>query len=311
MLGFPCEDKIYLCVHQLAIELWKAFDTPRVSIQRKINDLGIKIISSDRNMVRILRAAGIIENFRATMIFLQDAEILCDALEQSRKKRGLAKHALQSKHKPEDRSLRREEQRAKKFSCKMNTLYNLDILQSQSIDSATITSSNQSQNNYNKIHNGRCASFKKSPTPDAEQVLIDTLLVAEDPFRLESKECKEIIPQQIFLKDWAIPKQPSIKTTPSSVLRQNSKTKNMCSLDENMYKPLSSPNTETSEFDDMSSPSGRPSSSDTPERFLYIPESSESEEIENEDFSDPDYVDNISGTSVKPSHRQAYQGIVY
>ncbi len=147
VLGFPVKDKIFLSVHQLAIELWKAFDTPRVSVQRKINDLGIKIVISDRSMIRLLRAAGIIENFRATMILLRDAEILCDALDYSRKKRGLSKHALQSKHRPEDRSTRREELSAKKFTEKFNSLYDADVLQAHSVDSVSLTRSQTEPHN--------------------------------------------------------------------------------------------------------------------------------------------------------------------
>ncbi len=71
------------------------------------------------------------------------------------------------------------------------------------------------------------------------------------------------------------PKQPIRLPTRNFVRTESSE-------EEDVYKPLSSPNTETSEFDEIySSPStrsGHPSgSSATPERFLYLQDSSESE----------------------------------
>ncbi len=288
VLGFPCQDKVYLSVHQLAIELWKSFDTPRVSVQRKINDLGIKTLNTDRNMIRVLRAAGIIDNFRATMILLRDAEILCDGLEHSRQKRGLTKHALQSKHKPGDRSTRREERSANKVSQKMSSIYDMDILQSRSIDSAAFT--NQP---HNDIHGEWCASSRALATTDF--LKIDTLLVADEPFGLGEELSHTITPQYTSLQDW---KQPGFTVEPSTIEQLYRKTSNahlhknsMYSSfnNESVYKPLSSPNTEMSEFDDMSSPSSRSqphSNSDTPERFLYLQESSDSEYEEYSSHSD-------------------------
>ena len=98
--------------------LWKRFDTPRVSVQKKITDLGIHLLQTTKSQVVILRREGIIGNFRATMITLRDAEKLYDALEQSRRKRGLVKHILKE---PQKRATRAEEHGAKKLS--MTPLY--------------------------------------------------------------------------------------------------------------------------------------------------------------------------------------------
>lgn len=109
LLGLMSGSLIQFCVHQVSVELWRLYDTPRVSIQKKIADLGIQLSNSSREQIRLLREAGIIQNFRATMISLRDTERLFDALEQSRRKRGLLKHALKVKAGPLQRSQRVEE----------------------------------------------------------------------------------------------------------------------------------------------------------------------------------------------------------
>ena len=318
MLGFPIKDKIYLCVHQLAIELWKAYDTPRVSVQRKILDLGIQIVSSDRSMIRILRAAGIIENFRATMILLRDAEILCDALELSRKKRGLQKHALQTKHKPGERSTRLEEQRAKKFTAKMNSLYNLAALKSQAVNSVALTKSTKEpqQNIHSDHRTERWAPSGSPPSPcssieEEEECAFDTLFVAQDPVVLGGKSCQEVDLKYILSgahrgkSSTNFPSKMGRSKTTLTVPKQAHSSKQTANHKpanrihspkdrweaEDVYKPLSSPATETSELDEHGSTSEggsrsrQPSGSITPDRFLYLQESS-SEEEEAKPLSD-------------------------
>lgn len=109
---------IQFCVHQVSVELWRLYDTPRVSIQKKIADLGIQLSNSSREQIRLLREAGIIQNFRATMISLRDTERLFDALELSRRKRGLQKHALKVKADPLMRSQRMEEKTLLRLSAR-------------------------------------------------------------------------------------------------------------------------------------------------------------------------------------------------
>ena len=113
LLAIPHNNLLYICVHEIAMELWKMFDTPRVSVQKKITDLGIHLHQTTKAQVAILRREGIIGNFRATMITVRDAERLYDALEYSRRKRGLVKHILKE---PGKRATRAEEYGAKKLS---------------------------------------------------------------------------------------------------------------------------------------------------------------------------------------------------
>lgn len=115
LLGFACAGTIYFCVHQLSVELWKLYDTPRVSVQKKILDLHIQLMNCNKEQIKLLRKAGIIENFRATMIEIRDTERLFDALEHSRRKRGLQKHPLKTKSDPSERALRVEEKRARRL----------------------------------------------------------------------------------------------------------------------------------------------------------------------------------------------------
>lgn len=117
LLGFLWHGRYFFCVHQVSVELWKLHDTPRVSVQKKIIDLGIRLLNCTREQIVWLRKAGIIQNFRATMISMADTERLYDALEQSRRKRGLQKHALKTRSLPGQRYMRAEEQRARKLKC--------------------------------------------------------------------------------------------------------------------------------------------------------------------------------------------------
>jgi len=122
LLGFASTGKVYFCVHQLSAELWKLYDTPRVSVQKKIVDLHIHLLNCNKEQIRLLRMAGIIENFRATMIEIRDTERLFDALEHSRRKRGLFKHPLKVNSGPNERALRAEEKRAKRLEMRARPL---------------------------------------------------------------------------------------------------------------------------------------------------------------------------------------------
>lgn len=113
LLALPYNHLLYICVHEISMALWEKFDTPRVSVQKKITDLGIHLHQTTKAQVEILRRERIIGNFRATMITVRDAEKLYDALEYSRRKRGLVKHILKD---PGKRGVRAEEYGARKLS---------------------------------------------------------------------------------------------------------------------------------------------------------------------------------------------------
>lgn len=106
LLGLPedggsggSQGEKYVSVHELSFQLWKRYDTPRVSVQKKIEDLGIPLLKCSRSQLTLLRQKGIVKGFRATIISFQDAETLCDALKHSREKRGLTKHPLKENRK--------------------------------------------------------------------------------------------------------------------------------------------------------------------------------------------------------------------
>ena len=127
LLGVALDGTMHVFVHQLSLGLWKLYDTPRVSVQKKLLDLDIKLTNCTKVQIQALRKAGIIESFRATMLPLEEAERLCDALEHSRQKRGLVKHAVKSR----DRQKRKEEVRAKRLKFHMNRNILSDRLQRQ------------------------------------------------------------------------------------------------------------------------------------------------------------------------------------
>lgn len=103
------EAQHYVSVHELAVQLWKNFDTPRVSVQKKIQDLSIPLVKCNRCQLDALRQKGILKGFRATLITVKDAEKLCDGLQHSREKRGLEKHPLKEKEGVPKRKKRRED----------------------------------------------------------------------------------------------------------------------------------------------------------------------------------------------------------
>ena len=108
------EETTFVPVHQLSIELWRLFSTPRVSVQKKIRDLNIRPCSCTKEQVKLLRKHKIIGGFRATLISLRDAEKLCDALRLSRENRGLERHCL----KPSSKAVRTEEKWLRQFTAR-------------------------------------------------------------------------------------------------------------------------------------------------------------------------------------------------
>ena len=106
---------VSICVHQLSVELWKRYDTPRATVQKKIEKLDIQLQNLTREQVLSFRKEGIIEGFRATAITADEADRVFDALEESRDRRGLQKHKL---HTNQDRNLRREEVKINKAHLK-------------------------------------------------------------------------------------------------------------------------------------------------------------------------------------------------
>lgn len=110
LLGMTTNNSIHVCVHQLSVELWKRYDTPRAAVQKKLESLKCEVEFCTKEQIHELREKGIVENHRATNISLQDGELLYDALEASRRKRGLEKHKLKSK----DRNMRKEEVKIRK-----------------------------------------------------------------------------------------------------------------------------------------------------------------------------------------------------
>ena len=96
-----------ICVHQLSMELWKRYDTPRATVQKIIEKLNIQLQNFTKEQVLTLRKQGIVDGYRATAITVDEAEKVFVALEESRTRRGIKKHRLYTKS--EDRHLRREE----------------------------------------------------------------------------------------------------------------------------------------------------------------------------------------------------------
>lgn len=131
LLGLPVtggsggsgEGTYYVSVHQLAVKLWQHFDTPRPSVQKKLEDLGIPLTRCNKNQLHFFRKNGVVEGFRATIISILDAERVCDALQHSREKRGLVKHPLKTKVKEDGgrRKSRREEGWLLKMNARMSS----------------------------------------------------------------------------------------------------------------------------------------------------------------------------------------------
>lgn len=113
------EGNYLVSVHELSIQLWKNFDTPRVSVQKKIDDLRIPVLKCTKRQLGILRKESVVQGFRATIVSIRDAEKVCDALQYSREKRGLTKHPLKTKDSSERKKRRREEEWLLKMNARM------------------------------------------------------------------------------------------------------------------------------------------------------------------------------------------------
>ena len=163
-------------------------------------DMGISIIMADKEMINMLRTSGVIENFRATMILLSDAERLCDALDMSRKKRGLNKHALKRLYLPGERSTRSEEVVAKKFTAKMKRLYDRVPLQPD-------TRSGEPQDVIHEQTNTVDKWALSGNSPEAafsdEDYLFDLLLVAEKPSPAGGRSCIEVKPEMLSVETFS------------------------------------------------------------------------------------------------------------
>lgn len=190
LLGFPGSGTVYFCVHQCSVELWRLYDTPRVSIQKKIADLHIQLTNCNKEQIRQLREAGIIENFRATMIALRDTERLFDALEFSRKKRGLLKHALKAKSDPSERILRVEERRARRLKARSLVCEEPKIIPVDSGPALPIPAAYARANFIDE----ECALNEDTEVPVFEDLYCeDRLLVAEDAVATRDLRCKHSI----------------------------------------------------------------------------------------------------------------------
>ena len=232
LLGYKASNGVvFCCVHQLAVELWKAFDTPRVSVQKKIGDLSIAIHHCDKAQVRMLRDAGIIHNFRATMIKYHDALRLYDALEYSRKKRGLEKHALKAKLTPGQRAQRPEERRARRLTTSTNRTF----LHNQNGNSSVppvgssvydnVVAPVSPNHKHQEQEDSECSLIRISSLDDSvgtydatDAVLsLDTLLTASPPEKAGGEDC---MVHQIQLIPFNIAE--IVTTQPRTVLGQRS-----------------------------------------------------------------------------------------
>ena len=207
LLGFTFGGSLAVCVHQLAVELWKRYDTPRVSLQKKIEELKLKLNHCNKEQIRIVRKASIIENFRATYLSLHDAEILCDALELSRKKRGLQRHPLKTTS--ADRSFRKEETRAKKMAFRQALMAEqcsqpvadsetptvIDAISNEGALNRVMVAERGSPENTieSELHLQDDQQENQSSAEDdnSPHTAIGTLLLVEDSYKLpEDKDCE-------------------------------------------------------------------------------------------------------------------------
>ncbi len=205
----------YVSVHQLSLHLWRLFLTPRVSVQKKIEHLGIRLHQCTKEQVCFLRKHGAVEGFRATMITLHDAEMLYDALKFSRERRDSNKKA-----------------KSRGSVCKSIVRINKKTpADGEAGDSAIVRDPSVE-------FVDECASHRNSPplkiplppTPalspvtsiqdqgdeiSGDPIVLDTLLVAEAPIRLLSLYKQSVLK---LLNDAAVEPEPSsFSASPSTV----------------------------------------------------------------------------------------------
>ena len=162
------EKSYYVSIHQLSLQLSKLFATPRVSVQKKIQDLGIASLKCSRAQLETFRKCGVVEGFRATIVELRDAERLCDALQRSREKRGLAKkHVLKPRAKPKAKGRKEDDSSADKRRIKKKREEDWLLKRNARM------SSDQEKKRKAGIVDG-CASIRtaSTPTPDSDAVTV-------------------------------------------------------------------------------------------------------------------------------------------
>jgi hypothetical protein len=170
-----------ICVHQLSMELWKRYDTPRATVQKKIEKLNIQLQNFTKEQVLTLRREGIVDGYRATAITVDEAEKVCDALEESRTRRGIEKHRLYTKS--EDRHFRREEVKINKAHLKRQ-------LRLASCDSDVATRRCAGADEERGAPNRTVAEATGSSLPlengqaETSKPAFGILLVAEDSYQL-------------------------------------------------------------------------------------------------------------------------------
>lgn len=179
-----------ISVHQLSVELWQRFDTPRASVQRKIQDLKIRLSQCTRPQVDFLRENGVIDSFRATTICLGDAVKLCDALKHSREKRGLSKHPLKPRDQRDGGKRRAEELWVLRLSAKKK---NQDLDGSTVVDRCASIGSDEPPPTPSVAppeiaarELGEVGSQSESPPPS--DLVLEALLVADQQASLSSGE---------------------------------------------------------------------------------------------------------------------------
>lgn len=201
-------------VHQLSVQLWQRFSTPRVSVQKKIEELGIRLTRCDRSQVDFLRDNDVLHNFRATTISLEDAGRLCDALKRSREKRGLEKHPLKARARGpgsgggEGRRKRREERwlLARKNKMSSESVTRSSSTSEKVVDRCVLIGDNPPPTPLATPPERAATPLitsesGKSPSPSGESlqeypVRLDTLLTAQEQGKLDiqiAEDCEHVI----------------------------------------------------------------------------------------------------------------------
>ena len=300
----PCNAKTAadrICVHQLALELWKRYDTPRATIQKTIEKLEIKLQNFNKEQILTLRKEGIVDGYRATAITVDEAEKVFDALEESRKRRGIKKHQLLTS--PKDRNFRREEMKLKKKHLKRQLR-----LAAATSAAAASRANGEERGALNRTVvevTESPLSLEENAQTETSKPGFDILLVAEKSYQLpdliEEEELRVKLVENVALRIRGIQHNSSMDRTPltgnpapggSTSAKDNTDSRvsesignmDLSSVAPELVSRIRSPSAQSSDQDGRASHQSfsRSSTRETtpnkssPERFLFL-ESEESD----------------------------------
>lgn len=212
-LSHQGDSHVYVSVHQLFVKLFQRYGTPRPTLQKKMQDLGIKMKQCTKEQLAVLRKSEVVRGFRVSVISLEEAKIVCDALEQSSRE----KSGLEKEHTAKSRT-RRLERQEKEQEGQHNEAVTSKLPPQPPFRRRGVSKEGGAVDGCVPFRNAQTSSppvassssfvvakAEEAPTSDRiagggvlDDLCLDFLLVAEPPSRLAGRGCLKHQVLQVF-----------------------------------------------------------------------------------------------------------------